>query len=234
MRYKKIIIPGIILSVISVVVFIGVELIPQNHSNKKQSHSESSSSVENNIASEENKDPNKIYDEDKELFADSNTIGRIWIPRLNELKHPYNFKLYEGVDVKTVFNKGYVGHYPGSANAGDIGNMVLAAHRNTYGEPFRYVNQLNKNDKIIIRTKNMYHVYKLDYLLPQIEPTNLSPLKSIPDEYNNHEDKYITLITCTPEFTSKYRMIWYGHLVKQSIAEQSISKDNLDTIKNIG
>lgn len=184
-------------------------------------------SIEN---SKKNNDENNHADD--ALFSDPNTIGYIWIPKLHTLNHPDNFKIYKGTDVP-ILNKGYVGHYKGSAIPGEIGNIVLAAHRNTHGEPFRFINKLSKNDKVIIRTKNKYYIYQLDFLVPKTDPTDLTPLQHIPNPYKGHKNQYITLITCTPEFTSTYRMIWYGHIIKDIQAKDSAYDDNEEKLNKL-
>jgi sortase A len=127
----------------------------------------------------------------------------------------------EGTSKKKVLDRGMVGHYAeGSlktAMPGDAtGNFGLAGHRNTHGEPFRYINRLKKGDAIVVETQDKYYVYKMEAILPVTSPSNTSVLNPIPTGSGfTKPGRYITLTTCTPEFTSKYRMIVWGKMVEE-------------------
>lgn len=77
----------------------------------------------------------------------SQAYAVLFIPRLG-LRVP----VAEGVGKRDVLNKGYVGHYPHTQQAGQAGNFALAGHRNTHGEPFRYINRLRRGDEIDVET----------------------------------------------------------------------------------
>ncbi|MEU6222325.1 class E sortase [Streptomyces sp. NPDC047042] len=127
----------------------------------------------------------------------------------------------EGTSKKKVLDRGMVGHYaegglttamPSAAT----GNFGLAGHRNTHGEPFRYINRLKKGDAIVVETQDKYYVYKMESILPVTSPSNTSVLNPIPNGSGfTKPGRYITLTTCTPEFTSKYRMIVWGKMVEE-------------------
>ncbi|WP_254792806.1 class E sortase, partial [Streptomyces sp. CC77] len=127
----------------------------------------------------------------------------------------------EGIDKEKVLDKGLVGHYAEGAlktamPADKEGNFAVAGHRNTHGEPFRYINQLKPGDPIVVETRDTYYVYEMASILPQTPPSNISVLKPIPDGSGFKEPgRYITLTTCTPEFTSTYRMIVWGKMVEE-------------------
>ncbi|WP_405819159.1 class E sortase [Streptomyces sp. NBC_01390] len=127
----------------------------------------------------------------------------------------------EGTSKSKVLDRGMVGHYaedglttpmPSAAT----GNFGLAGHRNTHGEPFRYINRLKKGDAIVVETQDKYYVYKMESILPVTSPSNTSVLNPIPNGSGfTKPGRYITLTTCTPEFTSKYRMIVWGKMVEE-------------------
>ncbi|MFF7793612.1 class E sortase [Streptomyces sp. NPDC007991] len=127
----------------------------------------------------------------------------------------------EGTSSKGVLDRGMVGHYAEgalkTAMPGDkTGNFGLAGHRNTHGEPFRYINKLTKGDPIVVETQDKYYVYKMASILPVTSPGNTSVLNPVPPGSGFTEPgRYITLTTCTPEFTSKYRMIVWGKMVEE-------------------
>ncbi|MEU5533557.1 class E sortase [Streptomyces sp. NPDC020362] len=127
----------------------------------------------------------------------------------------------EGVSNKRVLDKGMVGHYGEGAlktamPSAKTGNFGLAAHRNTHGEPFRYINKLKPGDAVVVETQDTYYVYKVTSTLPVTAPSNTSVLNPIPRGSGFTEPgRYITLTTCTPEFTSKYRLIVWGKMVEE-------------------
>ncbi|MFJ9815909.1 class E sortase [Streptomyces sp. NPDC101151] len=127
----------------------------------------------------------------------------------------------EGVSNKRVLDKGMVGHYgEGTLKTAmpdaRTGNFGLAAHRNTHGEPFRYINKLKPGDPVVVETQDKYFVYKVTSTLPVTPPSNTGVLNPIPRGSGFTEPgRYITLTTCTPEFTSKYRLIVWGKMVEE-------------------
>lgn len=127
----------------------------------------------------------------------------------------------EGVSTEKVLDKGMVGHYAegalDTAMPGDkTGNFGLAGHRNTHGEPFRYINKLQPGDPIVVETQDTYYVYKMASILPETAPSNIGVLDPVPKDAGFTEPgRYITLTTCTPEFTSTYRMIVWGEMIEE-------------------
>ncbi|MGW3956643.1 class E sortase [Streptomyces sp. NPDC004752] len=127
----------------------------------------------------------------------------------------------EGVSNKKVLDKGMVGHYgqkplKTAMPSDKTGNFGLAGHRNTHGEPFRYINKLKSGDPVVVETQEEYFVYKVASMLPVTSPSNTGVLDAIPkDSGITAPGRYITLTTCTPEFTSKYRLIVWGKMVEE-------------------
>ncbi|MEU6809504.1 class E sortase [Streptomyces sp. NPDC046831] len=127
----------------------------------------------------------------------------------------------EGISKTRVLDKGMVGHYaedPLTTAMPDAesGNFGLAGHRNTHGEPFRYINRLQPGDAIVVETQDTYFVYKMASMLPVTSPSNTTVLDPIPRGSGfTRSGRYITLTTCTPEFTSKYRLIVWGKMVEE-------------------
>ncbi|MEV6765253.1 class E sortase [Streptomyces sp. NPDC051105] len=136
------------------------------------------------------------------------------VPRLG-LRVP----VAEGVSKPKVLNHGYVGHYPGTQQPGQAGNFALAGHRNTHGEPFRYLPRLRREDTVEVETRSATYTYRVDQILPQTSSRDSGVIRAVPrsivkPSYGYQEPGYyITLTTCTPEFTSRYRMVVWGKLV---------------------
>ncbi|SOD86314.1 sortase A [Streptomyces sp. Ag109_G2-15] len=144
----------------------------------------------------------------------SQAYAVLTIPRLH-LRVP----VAEGVSKPDVLNKGYVGHYPGTQQPGQAGNFALAGHRNTHGEPFRYLPRLRPEDTLQVETRTATYTYAVDKILPQTSSRDSGVVRPVPRSlvrpaYGYDEPGYyITLTTCTPEFTSRYRMVVWGKLV---------------------
>ncbi|MFF8789071.1 class E sortase [Streptomyces sp. NPDC015125] len=154
---------------------------------------------------------------EKKNLADGERFGIMYIPKL-DVKAP----IAEGIDKHRVLDHGMVGHYDKNSGIKTAmpwdkkGNFAVAAHRNTHGEPFRYVNRLTKGDKIIVETQSSYYTYEMESILPQTSPSNTSVIGPVPPGSGfTGPGRYITLTTCTPEFTSTYRMIVWGKMVDE-------------------
>ena len=149
-------------------------------------------------------------------FAPGQGFAILHIPKLDVV-----VPIAEGTSKTKVLDKGMVGHYgEGDLNTAmpdaKTGNFGLAGHRNTHGEPFRYINRLKPGDAIVVETQDTYYVYKTASMLPVTPPGNTSVLDPVPKGSGfTGPGRYITLTTCTPEFTSKYRLIVWGKMVEE-------------------
>ncbi|MFE2635066.1 class E sortase [Streptomyces scopuliridis] len=167
------------------------------------------------------KETNKIQDswtKDRQpgTFEPGQGFAIMHIPRLDVV-----VPIAEGISKSKVLDHGMVGHYAEgrlktAMPADKQGNFAVAGHRNTHGEPFRYINQLKPGDEIIVETRDAYYTYDMTRLLPQTSPSNVSVIGPVPPGSGFTEPgRYITLTTCTPEFTSTYRMIVWGKMVDE-------------------
>jgi sortase A len=68
--------------------------------------------------------------------------------------------IVEGID-KELLDQALAGHYPDTQQVGEVGNFALAGHRRTYGDSFRYVNELQTGDQIIVETAQAWYVYEV-------------------------------------------------------------------------
>ncbi|MFK4069430.1 class E sortase [Streptomyces sp. NPDC029674] len=149
-------------------------------------------------------------------FEPGQGFALLHIPRLDVV-----VPVAEGIDKQKVLDRGMVGHYNEGATKtampdAKTGNFAVAGHRNTHGEPFRYINRLEPGDPIVVETQDTYFVYKMASILPQTQPSNTSVIGPVPPGSGfTKPGRYITLTTCTPEFTSKYRMIVWGKMVEE-------------------
>jgi sortase A len=117
-----------------------------------------------------------------------------------------------------VLNKGYVGHYPRTAQPGGTGNVALAGHRNTHGEPFRRLDRMRRGDTVRLDTAGARYTYVVRAILPRTTPGDGTVLAAVP--YSSVHPgyrfsapgAYLTLTTCTPEYSSAYRLVVWAVL----------------------
>ncbi|SCE10915.1 class E sortase [Streptomyces sp. DvalAA-19] len=124
----------------------------------------------------------------------------------------------EGTGKGGVLDRGYVGHYTRTAQAGQAGNFALAGHRNTHGEPFRRIDRLRRGDRITVETRDAVYTYTVDQSLARTAPSDSGVIAPVPrsgittSAGYGEPGYYLTLTTCTPEFSSRYRLVVWGKL----------------------
>lgn len=124
----------------------------------------------------------------------------------------------EGTSKGGVLDRGYVGHYARTAQAGQAGNFALAGHRNTHGEPFRRIDRLRGGDRITVETRDAVYTYTVGKRLAQTAPSDSGVIAPVPRSNittsagYSAPGYYLTLTTCTPEFSSRYRLVVWGKL----------------------
>lgn len=128
-------------------------------------------------------------------------LGVINIPKI-KVKSP----IVEGVEKEKL--RAGIGHIPGTAGLGQMGNTALAGHRSyTFGRFFNRLDELVEGDEIVVSTKKADYRYKV-YEKKVVEPKDVSVLK-----FRKNEQK-LTLITCTPIYASTHRLIIHAILVE--------------------
>ena len=122
---------------------------------------------------------------------------RLQIPSLN-------------VDAPIVQGDGFeqlkkgVGQNIGSANPGQNGNVVLAAHNDVYGELFRHLDRLVPGDQVIVYTQQRQYVYVVDRTV-LVEPTAVEVMAST-------GSPTVTLISCYPYLVNDQRIVVFARL----------------------
>ncbi|MFD3839866.1 class E sortase [Streptomyces sp. NPDC058642] len=125
----------------------------------------------------------------------------------------------KGTSAKQL-NDGVAGYYTDPVKAtlpmsGKNGNFSLAAHRDGHGAKFHKIDKIEKGDAIVFETKDKWYVYKAYAILPETSKYNVKVLGAVPKESGRKKaGKYITLTTCTPVYTSRYRYVVWGELVR--------------------
>lgn len=97
------------------------------------------------------------------------------------------------------------GHNLGTANPGEVGNMVLAGHRDIRGSVFLHLPDLQKGDNFTVYSNAGAFRYIVTEMF-EVAPTDISVM-------NPTSEASATLITCTPLGTSTRRLIVRARLV---------------------
>lgn len=141
--------------------------------------------------------------------ADGELLGQIYIPRFGA---QWERTIVQGTNPLELAQHG-LGHYPKSQMPGELGNFAVAGHRSGYGEPLGNVNELQKGDAIIIRTKNYWYVYT-DQSYEIVLPTQVDVVWPVPGQRGvMPTQRLITLTTCTPRYThATHRWVVHGTL----------------------
>lgn len=98
-----------------------------------------------------------------------------------------------------------VGQHIGTANPGEVGNVVLSAHNDIFGELFRDLDQLKPGDEIILSSGVQDFVYKVTGFRI-VEPTEVSVMEPT-------SRATVTLISCYPYLIDSERIVVFAELV---------------------
>jgi len=92
-----------------------------------------------------------------------------------------------------------VAQHVGTADPGQSGNMVMSAHNDVFGEIFRYLDQLQHGDQIIVYTPQRSYTYIVTNI-QIVKPTDVEVMAPT-------TDPTITLISCYPYMVDKQRIV---------------------------
>ncbi len=120
-------------------------------------------------------------------------VGSITIPRIG-----LNLPLFTGVNIATL-DEGGAGLWPGTAQPGNLGNAVIAAHRVSHGGPFRNIDKLKIGDQVsftVGKTSSTYAVTSTGVVTPEtIQIIDQTPAYTA------------TLFACHPPGSTKFRYV---------------------------
>lgn len=150
---------------------------------------------------------------------------RLIIPKLN-VDVPVHFGINLG-EVMSAMNNG-VAHYRiagASAFPGEIGNLVITGHSagDVYSSnPYKYIfsglERLDDGDLIYINYKSVRYTYRV-IKKEVVEPSNVAALVVDTDK------PLLTLVTCTPLGTSRYRLLVTAEQISPSYDGAGESED---------
>ena len=157
---------------------------------------------------------------------------RLIIPKIN-VDVPIRFGLALS-DVMSAMNNG-VAHYQiagASALPGENGNFVITGHSagDVYSSnPYKYIfsglERLEVGDLIYVNYNSVRYTYRITGT-EVIEPTNVAAL------VKGNSKPLITLVTCTPLGTSRYRLLVTGEQISPSYDTNGETEPEVDVDEN--
>ncbi|MGW7103732.1 class E sortase [Streptomyces sp. NPDC054838] len=149
-------------------------------------------------------------------LADGQAFAEMYVPRFGA---DWNKPVLEGTGPEPL--KRGLGHYPGSARPGESGNVAVAGHRRTYGDPFKDVPELRPGDAVIIKDAAAWYTYTVRAEPLRILPTETGVVDPVPRRSPfATPGHYLTLTTCEPEWGHSHRLVVWAELTETRPAAQ--------------
>ena len=149
-------------------------------------------------------------DESRVDVRDGDRVGRLEIPRLG-----LSVMVFQGIEERALFAG--AGHVPGTPPPGGDGNVVIAAHRDTY---FRKLAGILPGDRIRVVTVRGTFEYVVDSS-ETVDPDETQVMES-------RDRDELTLITCYPFYfvgSAPRRFIVHAQAVEVFTSEQTGRRD---------
>ncbi len=144
-----------------------------------------------------------------EPAATADRFATMLIPRFGA---DYVRTIAQGVGLREVLNdpETGIGHYPGTAMPGAVGNFAVAAHRTTYGAPFNRILDLQVDDSIFVETEAGWYQYSFRSS-EIVRPSAVDVLEPVPRQPGvDPTERILTMTTCHPLFSAAERAIGYA------------------------
>lgn len=157
---------------------------------------------------------------------------RLIIPKLN-IDVPIHFDISLD-EVMTAMNNGVAQYRISGASAypGQIGNLVITGHSagDVYSSnPYKYIfsglERLDDGDLIYVNYNSVRYTYRV-IKKEVVEPSNVAALAVETDK------PLITLVTCTPLGTSRYRLLVTGEQISPSYTDATTAEDIITVDQN--
>ncbi|MBR4669735.1 MAG: class D sortase [Butyrivibrio sp.] len=130
---------------------------------------------------------------DDSLLVSDDIMYVVRIPKIDS-KEPVK----EGTNKSAL--SASLGHEPGTASPGEVGNCVIAGHRNyNFGKYFNRLDEVEVGDEIFVDTRDNTYEYKVSEI-KVVEPEDIEILDPT-------EDEQLTLYTCTPIYIATHRLV---------------------------
>lgn len=140
------------------------------------------------------------------------------VVRIPRFGSDYAEPVYEGVDA-SVLERG-VGHYPGSAQPGEVGNLALAGHRTTYGKPFRDIDALAVGDRVVVQTATHWYAYRVSEWRI-VSPGAVEVVAPVPGRPGAPAtEAMLTMTACHPVFSAAQRYVVHAVLDDTAVGDE--------------
>jgi sortase A len=161
--------------------------------------------------------------------AQATVFAQLYVPRWGA---DYVKPVAEGIDKPTVLDTIGIGHYPGTAMPGDVGNFATAAHRTTYGKPYNRIAELQPGDPVVVRTETTWYVYRVTES-KIVAPSQVEVVAPVPglrqgDPLPELTERYLTMTSCHPMFSARERYIVHGTLDYWAPVSEGTPQELLD------
>ena len=113
------------------------------------------------------------------------------------------------------------GHFPDTPLPGQLGNVAIAGHRTTYGQPFHDVDLLAPGDEIVLTTVTGRFVYLVDDI-SIVDPTEYAVVST-----TDRTRARLTLTSCHPKWSAAKRIVVRAELDTQRSDAVSPATDYL-------
>jgi sortase A len=131
-------------------------------------------------------------------------LGKLLIPSIGVSEY-----VVEGTDADNL-RKG-PGHYPDTPLPGQHGTSAIAGHRTTYGAPFRNLDKLKRNDRIVVELPYGTFVYRVDRT-QIVDDSALWVTKRV-----GHDQ--LVLTACHPLYSAAQRIVAFARLAERRPAK---------------
>lgn len=171
---------------------------------------------------------------DPTISAEISPEPRLIIPKLN-IDVPVDFDVHYS-DIMEAMNHGVARFSINGADAmpGQIGNLVISGHsagdiysNNPYKFIFSGLERMNTGDLIYINYNSVRYTYQVTGS-EVVDPSNVQALIYSTDK------PMLTLITCTPLGTSKYRLLLSAEQISPSYSDTDSGNDSSENTDDSG
>jgi sortase A len=131
-------------------------------------------------------------------------LGKVLIPSIGVSEY-----VVEGTDADNL-RKG-PGHYPDTPLPGQRGTSAIAGHRTTYGAPFRNLDKLKHNDRIVLELPYGTFVYRVDKT-QVVDDSALWVTRPV-----GHPQ--LVLTACHPLYSAAQRIVAFARLTERRPAK---------------
>jgi sortase A len=151
--------------------------------------------------------PTAPVDDPALQLRDGQAFALLHIPRFGA---DYVRPVLQGVSLD-VLDHG-VGHYPGTADPGAVGNFAVAGHRVTYAKPFHQIAELRRGDAVVVETAVAWYVYRV-VSHTVVTPDRVDVVAAVPQhEGAEPTRRMMTMTACHPMYSARERYVVFSEL----------------------